>query len=103
MKNRYEFGMEMLKKVDGHAGEAVVTPLGRFREHSRGMVRRYLRPRRVNSKGTRNRNDSHADGAEQGDAIEGTYRGRIQRRADSAGNGGGYHSIGSLWGIPDGH
>ncbi|CAG7652540.1 carboxymuconolactone decarboxylase family protein [Paenibacillus allorhizosphaerae] len=28
MKNRYEFGMEMLKKVDGHAGEAVVAPLG---------------------------------------------------------------------------
>jgi 4-carboxymuconolactone decarboxylase len=28
MKNRYEFGMAMLKKVDGHAGEAVVAPLG---------------------------------------------------------------------------
>lgn len=28
MKNRYEFGMEMLKKVDGHAGEEVVAPLG---------------------------------------------------------------------------
>jgi 4-carboxymuconolactone decarboxylase len=28
MKNRYEFGMEMLKKVDGHVGETVVEPLG---------------------------------------------------------------------------
>ncbi|MBM7566253.1 carboxymuconolactone decarboxylase family protein [Paenibacillus sacheonensis] len=28
MKNRYEFGMEMLNKVDGHAGEAVAAPLG---------------------------------------------------------------------------
>ncbi|WP_248927093.1 carboxymuconolactone decarboxylase family protein [Paenibacillus hamazuiensis] len=28
MKNRYEFGMEMLRKVDGQAGEEVVAPLG---------------------------------------------------------------------------
>ena len=28
MNNRYEFGMEMLKKVDGHVGETVVAPLG---------------------------------------------------------------------------
>jgi 4-carboxymuconolactone decarboxylase len=28
METRYEFGMKMLNKVDGHVGEEVVAPLG---------------------------------------------------------------------------
>ena len=86
METRYEFGMKMLNKVDGHVGEEVVAPLGDLGKilvevfgDIYGREALSLREREICD-------DCDADRTWQREAAKGAYSCRIKRRPHPPGN-----------------
>ena len=80
METRYEFGMKMLKKVDGHVGEEVVAPLGDLGKIIVEVFGDIYGREALSLTGKGNCDDCDADRTWQRKAVKGAYSCRVKRR-----------------------